>query len=398
MGVSRRQFVMGATTISGALALGVGMAAQQGGQGTGLAPPRIRGQYWGGDERDAREINAWIVIERDDAVTLRVSHAEMGQGISTGLATLIAEELECDWSRVRVEFGSPNRNAREKVYDNMMTVGSRGIRATWNIAQQAGASARERLISAAARRWNVAPDSCRAASSRVTHVPSGRRLRYGELVTDAAGDPARQRAGAAHATAVQAGWQVAGPCRCAAEGQWRGEVRHRHAAAGHGARGDRVLPGDRREAGVRRRVLDPWPARRAAGGEAAERGRRGRRQLLACERGAEAAEAGDALGYRRCGNGAAARSRSCLSRDARRSDGGGAQRWRRGRTTRGTERCHRSRLRGAASRTRDDGAAECDRAPAPGPSRCLGGLPGLRHLRRTGREGHGPEARAGVPA
>jgi isoquinoline 1-oxidoreductase beta subunit len=181
-GLTRRQFVMTATTLAGGLALGIGMQ----GQAARANAPALSGQHWGSDGHDANEINAWIIIEPDDTVTLRSSHAEMGQGSSTGLAMLIAEELACDWARVRTVFASPNRNVREKVYDQMFTVGSRGIRMTWHLVQQAGASARERLIAAAASRWQVNADGCRAQASRVRHTATGRSLRYGELAASAA--------------------------------------------------------------------------------------------------------------------------------------------------------------------------------------------------------------------
>jgi isoquinoline 1-oxidoreductase beta subunit len=180
-GLSRRQFVMTATTLTGGLALGIGLR----GTAASATPPAVTGQYWGADAHDPHEINAWIVIDPDNTVTLRISHVEMGQGSSTGLSMLTAEELGCDWKGIRYVFASPNRNAREKVYGSMSTVGSRGIRTSWQMVQQAGASARERLIAAAAARWKVAPAECTAADSKVTHTPSGRSLRYGELAAAA---------------------------------------------------------------------------------------------------------------------------------------------------------------------------------------------------------------------
>ena len=85
---------------------------------------------------------------------------------------LLAEELECDWSKVKVEFASVNRNIREKnVYRDMLTVGSRGIRTTWEYVQQAGASARARLVAAAAAKWNV-PAANAGRQGEVTHKPS----------------------------------------------------------------------------------------------------------------------------------------------------------------------------------------------------------------------------------
>ena len=105
----------------------------------------------------------------------------------TALPMMIAEELQCDWSKVRIEYASANRNLREnKVYGPMISAGSRSVRGSQKLVQQVGASARERLIAAAAARWNVPASECSAAQSVVTHKPSGQSLRFGELAADAA--------------------------------------------------------------------------------------------------------------------------------------------------------------------------------------------------------------------
>jgi isoquinoline 1-oxidoreductase beta subunit len=179
---SRRQFVVSAATATGGLALGLFMPGFP-----AFAAPAYKNPAFAGDAADPREVNAWVVIEPDDTVTLRCPMAEMGQGTGTGLPMLLAEELECDWSKVKVEFSSVNRNIRENgIYGDQMTAGSRGIRTTWPYVQQAGASARARLIAAAAQKWNVPASECTAAKSKVMHQLSGRSLRYGELVADAA--------------------------------------------------------------------------------------------------------------------------------------------------------------------------------------------------------------------
>ena len=180
--LSRRQFVITGATLTGGLALGLLVPGA-----AHAATPSLAAQYWTGDTVNPNEVTAWVVIDPDDTVTLRCSMAEMGQGTSTGFPMLLAEELECDWTKVKVEFPSVNRNIREgTVYKDMLTVGSRGIRSTWEFVQQAGASARVRLITAAAVKWNVPVEQCEAAKSKVTHKASGRSLRYGELVKDAA--------------------------------------------------------------------------------------------------------------------------------------------------------------------------------------------------------------------
>src|SRR5204863_2065959 len=127
----------------------------------------------------AAEITAWVVIGRDDGVTIRVAKSEMGQGSFTALPMLVAEELECDWSKVRAEFAPPHENlARNRAWGDMSTGGSRSIRSSHEFLRKAGATAREMLIVAAAQRWNVPPSECRGANSIVIHLPSGRTLRY----------------------------------------------------------------------------------------------------------------------------------------------------------------------------------------------------------------------------
>src|ERR1700722_17531894 len=122
--LSRRRFVITGSTLAGGLAVGllVPGAAR-------AAMPELGTQYWAADAVDPDEVTAWVVIAPDDSVTLRCPMAEMGQGTGSGLPMLLAEELDCDWSKVTVEFASVNRNIREKtVYGDMMTAGSRGIR------------------------------------------------------------------------------------------------------------------------------------------------------------------------------------------------------------------------------------------------------------------------------
>ncbi|MDE2475409.1 MAG: xanthine dehydrogenase family protein molybdopterin-binding subunit [Alphaproteobacteria bacterium] len=178
--LSRRQFVVSTLTAAGGFALGVGTVPAE------AASLSVR--PWNDDTtRYPGEINAWVVIQPDDTVIIRYGRAEMGQGSFTALPQIVAEELECDWAFVRPEYASANRNFREnKVYGTLATGGSRAVRETGVIVQQAGASARERLIAAAAKRWNVPTAECEAAMSRITHKPSGRSFRFGELAAEAA--------------------------------------------------------------------------------------------------------------------------------------------------------------------------------------------------------------------
>ena len=134
--------------------------------------------------------NAFISIDSDSQVTLVMPYVEMGQGTYTSISMLIAEELEVDLAQVRVEHAPPD----EKLYANPLlgvqaTGNSNAIRGAWQPLRQAGATARVMLVTAAARRWNVDPTSCRAGRGEVQHVPTGRHFKYGELVADAASLP-----------------------------------------------------------------------------------------------------------------------------------------------------------------------------------------------------------------
>jgi isoquinoline 1-oxidoreductase beta subunit len=133
------------------------------------------------------EVNAWVVIRPDDRVIIRIARSEMGQGTLTGLAQLVAEELECDWSKVSTEQPTPGQNlARNRVWGNFSTGGSRGIRESQDYVRKGGATARLMLVQAAADEWKVPAGECRAANSVITHVPTGRSTTYGK-VADAAG-------------------------------------------------------------------------------------------------------------------------------------------------------------------------------------------------------------------
>ena len=178
--ITRRQFVVSSASLAGGLAISVALPA--------LADAAsIAGQPYGADATAPNEINAFLVIDPDGTILIRSPHNEMGQGAITALPMIVAEELECDWSKVKVEYASPARNLRDhNVYGPMATVGSRGVRTSWQMLLQAGASARVRLIAAAAKRWNVAEAECEAANSTVVHKASGRSLDYGALAAEAA--------------------------------------------------------------------------------------------------------------------------------------------------------------------------------------------------------------------
>jgi isoquinoline 1-oxidoreductase subunit beta len=173
--LDRRSFVVGASAAGGGLALGFAAPFAPG----ALAPAH------GADA--SPEITCWVVVAPDNTVTIRVAHAEMGQGASTGLAMLVAEELECDWSAVKTEFVSPTENMRRnQVWGDTSTGASRSIASSQAYLRRAGATAREMLIAAAAARWNMPAAQCIARDGTIMHEPSGRTVTFGAVAADAA--------------------------------------------------------------------------------------------------------------------------------------------------------------------------------------------------------------------
>jgi isoquinoline 1-oxidoreductase subunit beta len=133
------------------------------------------------------EINAWVVVKPDDTVVIRIARSEMGQGTLTGLAQLVAEELDCNWAKVTTEYPTPGQNlARKRAWGNFSTGGSRGIRESHEYVRKGGATARVMLVQAAADQWKVPASECVAANSVITHTPSGRRVSYGKVALVAA--------------------------------------------------------------------------------------------------------------------------------------------------------------------------------------------------------------------
>jgi isoquinoline 1-oxidoreductase subunit beta len=112
------------------------------------------------------EINAWVVVQPDDRIVIRIARSEMGQGTLTGLAQLVAEELDADWARVTTEFPTPGQSlARNRVWGNFSTGGSQGIRQSNDYVRKGGAAARMMLVQAAADAWQVPASECRAAAT-----------------------------------------------------------------------------------------------------------------------------------------------------------------------------------------------------------------------------------------
>lgn len=134
---------------------------------------------------DTPELNAWVQVLPDETVVIRIARSEMGQGTLTGLAQLVAEELECDWTRVKTEYPTPGQNlARNRAWGSMSTGGSRGVRESHEYVRKGGALARALLIQAAANQWDVPVVACTTAAGWVQHA--GKRLSYGQLAAEAA--------------------------------------------------------------------------------------------------------------------------------------------------------------------------------------------------------------------
>lgn len=170
--MNRRSFVIAAAAGGGGLALGLVLPFGPRGASAAVGGP---------------EINAWVVIQPDETVVIRIAKSEMGQGTMTGLAQLVAEELECEWSKVTIEYPTPGQNlARKQAWGSMFTAGSRGIRESQELVRKGGAAARQMLIQAAANGWNVPASECSAAGGVITHKTSGRTTTFGK-VADAAG-------------------------------------------------------------------------------------------------------------------------------------------------------------------------------------------------------------------
>src|SRR5499426_3048901 len=170
--LNRRQFVIGAAAVGSGLALGLDIP---------FGNTVVRAQD------GSPEVNAWVVIRPDETVVIRVARSEMGQGTVTGLAQMVAEELECDWSKVTTEYPTPGESVkRKRIWGDFSTGGSRGIRESNEYVRKGGATARVMLVQAAANAWGVPATECTAANSVITHKPTGRTTTYGKVAEAAA--------------------------------------------------------------------------------------------------------------------------------------------------------------------------------------------------------------------
>ncbi len=162
--LSRRGFLAGAAVATGGLSIGFHIPTAEAAVG------------------DTPEINAWVVVKPDDTVVIRVARVEMGQGTLTGLAQLVAEELDADWSKVTTEYPTPGQNvARKRIWGDFQTAGSRGIRGSEDYVRKGGAAARLMLMQAAANQWKVPVGEVTTSKGVITHKASGRSLRYGKV-------------------------------------------------------------------------------------------------------------------------------------------------------------------------------------------------------------------------
>lgn len=191
--LSRRTFVVGASTAGAGLAISIlsgcgGSSSDKPATSVPDTPTRSPSPTRTRSTRfDNPEVNAWVHVGVDDVVTIRIARSEMGQGTLTGLAQLVAEELECDWSKVVTEYPTPGENLkRDRVWGSFATGGSQGIRGSYEYVLEGGAAARMMLIEAAANAWGVPVGECTAANSTITHNPSGQTVTFGAVADEAA--------------------------------------------------------------------------------------------------------------------------------------------------------------------------------------------------------------------
>ena len=166
--IGRRGFLKAGAATAGGLMLGFSLPESS----------KLKAQNAASDAK----LNAFVHVGSDDSVTLFIHKSEMGQGVVTSLSQLMAEELECDWNKIRTQFAGVDR-----AYGPLQgTFGSMSIRTTWEPLRKAGASAREMLIQAAAQKWGVEAAQCRAENNQVVNTSSNARISFGSLAEAAA--------------------------------------------------------------------------------------------------------------------------------------------------------------------------------------------------------------------
>ena len=169
--ISRRQFIKGGSAVAGSLVVGFHVPFFKHADAQSAATP---------------EINAWVVVQPNDTVVVRIARSEMGQGTLTGLCQLVAEELECDWAKVTAEYPTPGQSlARKRPWGSFSTGGSQGIRGSQDYVRKGGAAARMMLIQAAADEWKVPAAECSVDKGVIAHAPSKRSTTYGKMAAAA---------------------------------------------------------------------------------------------------------------------------------------------------------------------------------------------------------------------
>ena len=176
LNVSRRDFLKTGATIGGGLILGFSL------------PDHLVFGQASGHSGGSSMLNAFVRISSDETITIIVNHSEMGQGVYTSLPMLVAEELECDWSKIVVEASPVDPAYNHTQWGIQGTGGSTSVSSEWERLRKVGASAREMIIAAAADMWKVDKASCRAENGKVVHS-SGKSMTYGQLATKAANMP-----------------------------------------------------------------------------------------------------------------------------------------------------------------------------------------------------------------
>src|SRR3989442_14741591 len=165
--IDRRSFIIGTAAVGSGLALGLKIP---------FGATVVR------EQDGSPEINVWVVIRPDDTVVVRVARSEMGQGTITGLAQMVAEELEADWKKVTTEYPTPGQSvARKRPWGNFSTGGDRGLRESNEYVRKGGALARMMLVQAAANEWKIPASECSVANGVITHAPSGRTTTFGKV-------------------------------------------------------------------------------------------------------------------------------------------------------------------------------------------------------------------------
>ena len=176
--MKRREFIVSSAAASGGLALGMQFPFAASAQSKATSDA-------------GAEVNIWVVVKPDDTCVIRIARSEMGQGTRTGLAQLVAEELECDWKKVITESITPGQNlASKRAWGEMGTGGSRGIRTSQDYVRRGGAAARIMLLQAAANQWSVPVGELSVTDGVITHSASKRSIRYGKVAAAAAQLPA----------------------------------------------------------------------------------------------------------------------------------------------------------------------------------------------------------------